>query len=182
MNKGLEVIEAHWLFGFVPDQIGIVVHPESVVHSMIELVDGSVIAQMGVTDMRHAIQYALTYPERHACELPPLDLTALSALHFEPPDLDRFPCVALAYRALREGGTLPAAMNAANEEAVQAFIDERICLTDIPRVIENVMDKHQTKPATDLATVLDADASARELARADIAMLSPTSRLAQKIV
>lgn len=182
MNKGLEVIEAHWLFGFMPDQIGIVVHPESVVHSMIELVDGSVIAQMGVTDMRHAIQYALTYPERHACELPPLDLTALSALHFEPPDLERFPCIALSYRALREGGTLPAAMNAANEEAVQAFIDERICLTDIPRVIENVMEKHQTKPATDLATVLDADASARELARAEIEMLSPTSRLAQKIV
>ena len=126
MNKGLEVIEAHWLFGFEADQIGILVHPESIVHSMIELVDGSVIAQMGVTDMRHAIQYALTYPERHACELPPLDLTSLSALHFEPPDIDRFPCIALAYRALREGGTLPAAMNAANEEAVRAFIDERI--------------------------------------------------------
>ena len=103
MNKGLEVIEAHWLFGFSPDQIDIVVHPESVVHSMIELVDGSVIAQMGVTDMRHAIQYALTYPDRQASELPSLDLTTLSALHFEPPDLDRFPCIALAYRALREG-------------------------------------------------------------------------------
>ena len=182
MNKGLEVIEAHWLFGFLPDQIGIVVHPESVVHSMIELVDGSVIAQMGVTDMRHAIQYALTYPERHACELPPLDLTALSALHFEPPDLERFPCIALAYRALREGGTLAAAMNAANEEAVQAFIDERICLTDIPRVIEAVMDKHHTRPATELATVLEADASARVLARAEIEMPTPNSRLAKKIV
>ncbi len=113
MNKGLEVIEAHWLFGFEADQIGIVVHPESVVHSMIELVDGSVIAQMGITDMRHAIQYALTYPERHVCELPPLDLTSVSALHFESPDLERFPCIPLAYRALREGGTLPAAMNAA---------------------------------------------------------------------
>jgi 1-deoxy-D-xylulose-5-phosphate reductoisomerase len=161
MNKGLEVIEAHWLFGFLPDQIGIVVHPESVVHSMIELVDGSVIAQMGVTDMRHAIQYALTYPERHACELPPLDLTALSALHFEPPDLDRFPCIALAYRALRAGGTLPAAMNAANEEAVQAFIEERICLTDIPLVIEAVMDGHNTQPATELAAILQADEQAR---------------------
>ena len=117
MNKGLEVIEARWLFGYSADQIGIVVHPESVVHSMIELVDGSVIAQMGVTDMRHAIQYALTYPERHSCELPPLDLTSLAALHFEAPDLDRFPCISLAYRALRVGGTLPAAMNAANEEA-----------------------------------------------------------------
>src|SRR6266498_3125868 len=153
MNKGLEVIEARWLFGFSADQIGIVVHPESVVHSMIELVDGSVIAQMGVTDMRHAIQYALTYPERHGCELAPLDLTALSALHFEPPDLDRFPCIALAYRALRAGGTLPAAMNAANEEAVQAFIEERISLTDIPLVIEAVMDHHQTQPATELAAI-----------------------------
>jgi len=168
MNKGLEVIEAHWLFGFGPEQIDIVVHPESVVHSMIELVDGSVIAQMGVTDMRHAIQYALTYPDRRGCQLPPLDLTALSALHFEPPDIDRFPCIALAYRALRTGGTLPAAMNAANEEAVQAFIDERICLTDIPRVIEAVMDSHDTQPATELAAILEADQSARLAATHEI--------------
>jgi len=123
MNKGLEVIEAHWLFGFAPDQIEVVVHPESIVHSMIELVDGSVIAQMGVTDMRHAIQYALTFPARCESELPPLNLTKLSSLHFEEPDLVRFPCISLAYRALRTGGTLPAAMNAANEEAVHAFID-----------------------------------------------------------
>src|SRR5258705_3246916 len=108
MNKGLEVIEAHWLFGFGPDEIDIVVHPESVVHSMIEMVDGSVIAQMGVTDMRHAIQYALTYPERYFSELHPLYLTSISSLHFEPPDVARFPCIALAYRALREVGTLPA--------------------------------------------------------------------------
>lgn len=172
MNKGLEVIEAHWLFGFGPDQIGIVVHPESVVHSMIELVDGSVIAQLGVTDMRHAIQYALTYPERHECELPPLDLTALSALHFEPPDHDRFPCIALAYRALREGGTLPAAMNAANEEAVRAFIEERICLTDIPIAIEAVMDRHDTQPANDLAAILAADESARLAAAEEIQKLA----------
>src|SRR5882672_3969207 len=168
MNKGLEVIEAHWLFGFTADQIDIVVHPESVVHSMIELVDGSVIAQMGVTDMRHAIQYALTYPERHGCELPPLDLTALSALHFEPPDLDRFPCIALAYRALRAGGTLPAAMNAANEEAVQAFIDERISLTDIPRVIEAVMNSHAIEPLANLDIVLNTDRRARLEATAEI--------------
>jgi 1-deoxy-D-xylulose-5-phosphate reductoisomerase len=168
MNKGLEVIEAHWLFGFTPDQIDIVVHPESVVHSMIELVDGSVIAQLGVTDMRHAIQYALTYPDRHGCELPPLDLTALSALHFETPDTNRFPCIALAYRALRAGGTLPAAMNAANEESVQAFIDERISLTDIPLVIEAVMDSHQSQPATELAAILEADASARISAASEI--------------
>ena len=179
MNKGLEVIEAHWLFGFTADQIDIVVHPESIVHSMIELVDGSVIAQMGVTDMRHAIQYALTFPDRQGSELAPLDLTALSALHFEPPDPDRFPCLALAYRALRAGGTLPAAMNAANEEAVQAFIDERISLTDIPLVIEAVMDGHQTQPATKLTTILEADGSARLAAAAEIQKLpKPASLLA----
>lgn len=161
MNKGLEVIEAHWLFGFGPDEIDILVHPQSVVHSMIEMVDGSVIAQMGVTDMRHAIQYALTYPERHSCQLPPLDLTAVSGLHFEAPDLDRFPCISLAYRALAEGGTLPAAMNAANEEAVSAFINERICLTEIPQVIETVMNNHSTRPAKDIETILKADRDAR---------------------
>jgi len=161
MNKGLEVIEAHWLFGFGPDEIDILVHPESVVHSMIEMVDGSVIAQMGVTDMRHAIQYALTYPERHSCQLPPLDLTAVSGLHFEAPDLDRFPCISLAYRALAEGGTLPAAMNAANEEAVSAFINERICLTEIPQVIETVMNNHSKRPAKDIETILKADRDAR---------------------
>ena len=177
MNKGLEVIEAHWLFGFTPDEIGIVVHPESVVHSMIELVDGSVIAQMGVTDMRHAIQYALTYPERHACELPPLDLTALSSLHFEAPDIDRFPCIELAYRALREGGTLPAAMNAANEVAVPAFLEEKISLTDIPCIIEAVMDAHNTQPATELATVLDADRSARIAAAIEIEKLAKPAPL-----
>jgi len=172
MNKGLEVIEAHWLFGFEADQIDIVVHPESVVHSMVELIDGSVIAQMGVTDMRHAIQYALTYPERYPCELPPLDLTALSTLHFEAPDLDRFPCIALAYRALRAGGTLPAAMNAANEEAVRAFIDERICLTDIPRVIQSVMDQHAIQPVTELDVVLNTDRAARLSAITEIQKLA----------
>ncbi|HEV7373920.1 MAG TPA: 1-deoxy-D-xylulose-5-phosphate reductoisomerase [Pyrinomonadaceae bacterium] len=161
MNKGLEVIEARWLFGFGADEIGILVHPESIVHSMIELIDGSIIAQMGVTDMRHAIQYALTYPARYACELPSLDLTQLSALHFEAPDTERFPCIALAYRALREGGTLAAAMNAANEEAVQAFLDERISLTDIPRVIEGVMDEHTIKPVENLEVVLETDGEAR---------------------
>lgn len=161
MNKGLEVIEAQWLFGFSADQIEIVVHPESVVHSMIELVDGSVIAQMGVTDMRHAIQYALTYPARYPCELPALNLTQLSTLHFEAPDLERFPCISLAYRALRTGGTLPAALNAANEEAVRAFIDERISLTDIPTVIEEVLDAHEMQKVDSLDTVLAADGSAR---------------------
>lgn len=172
MNKGLEVIEARWLFGFGPDEIDILVHPESVVHSMIELVDGSIIAQMGITDMRLAIQYALTYPARHSCGLPPLDLTKFSALHFEPPDVKRFPCIELAYRALRAGGTLPAAMNAANEVAVGAFLDERISLTDIPRVIELVMDAHITKPVENLDVVLDSDRAARLAATSEIERIS----------
>jgi len=169
MNKGLEVIEAHWLFGFGPEEIDILVHPESVVHSMIELVDGSVIAQLGVTDMRHAIQYALTYPQRHTCQLPPLDLTTVSGLHFEAPDPERFPCIRLAYRALREGGTLPAAMNAANEEAVAAFLNEQISLTEIPQVIESVMNNHANQPAKDIQTILAADHEARLAALKKIA-------------
>src|SRR3989441_5023985 len=177
MNKGLEVIEAHWLFGFGVDEISIVVHPESVIHSMIELIDGSVIAQMGVTDMRHAIQYALTYPERCTSELPPLDLAKLSSLRFEAPDEERFPCISLAYQALREGGTLPAAMNAANEEAVQAFIDERISLPDIPRIIERVMNQHRTSAVKDLDTVLEADRSARVAAQAAIHELAQEFRV-----
>ncbi len=182
MNKGLEVIEAHWLFGFGPDEIDILVHPESVVHSMIEMIDGSVIAQMGVTDMRHAIQYALTYPERHSCQLPPLDLTAVSGLHFEVPDLERFPCIALAYRALREGGTLPAAMNAANEEAVSAFLNERISLTEIPQIIETVMNQHSNQPANDIETILAADHDARLAASAVIEELDhKEAQTAQKI-
>jgi len=175
MNKGLEVIEAHWLFGFAPDEIDILVHPESVVHSMIEMVDGSVIAQLGVTDMRHAIQYALTYPERHSCQLPPLDLTTVSGLHFEAPDHDRFPCIALAYRALAAGGTLPAAMNAANEEAVSAFIHERISLTEIPQIIDSVMNDHVNQPARDIETILAADHDARLAAAAAIETLRSAS-------
>src|SRR2546430_14131937 len=177
MNKGLEVIEAHWLFGFDADEIGIVVHPESVVHSMIEMVDGSVIAQMGVTDMRHAIQYALTYPERFPSELPPLDLAKLSSLNFEAPDLERFPCIALAYRALQTGGTLPAAMNAANEEAVKAFIDEQISFAEISPLIEYVMDRHETAPVADLESVLEADRNSRVVAQSAIANLAANARV-----
>jgi 1-deoxy-D-xylulose-5-phosphate reductoisomerase len=173
MNKGLEVIEARWLFGFGADEIDIVVHPESVVHSMIELVDGSVLAQLGVTDMRHAIQYALTYPERHAsATLAPLDLTKLGTLRFEAPDVERFPCLRLAYNALRAGGTLPAAMNAANEEAVKAFLGGRIRLTDIPLVIERVMDSHEIRPVASLDVVLDVDGQSRAEATTEIASLS----------
>jgi 1-deoxy-D-xylulose-5-phosphate reductoisomerase len=178
MNKGLEVIEARWLFGFGHEEIDIVVHPESVVHSMIELVDGSIIAQLGVTDMRHAIQYALTYPERHACTaLPPLDLTKLATLHFEAPDAERFPCIGLAYRALREGGTLPAAMNAANEEAVKAFLAGRISLTDIPRVIERVMDAHETREVANLDVVLDVDRCSRLAAASEIGRVMDAAKV-----
>jgi len=171
MNKGLEVMEARWLFNFDADRIDVVIHPESIVHSMVELVDGSVIAQLGVTDMRHAIQYALTFPERHPCQLPPLDLTRMSALHFDAPDTERFPCLALAYRALRAGGTTPAALNAANEEAVGAFLAQRIRLTDIPHIIESVLDGHDSRPVTNLEVVLETDAAARASARAEIANL-----------
>lgn len=171
MNKGLEVIEAHWLFGFNADEIDIVVHPESVVHSMIELVDGSVIAQLGVTDMRHAIQYALTYPDRYPSVLPALDLAQLSTLHFETPDMERFPCLAHAYRALRAGGTMPAALNAANEEAVGAFLERRIRLTDIPHVIERVMNAHETCPIDNLDTVIATDQASRVQAATEIAQL-----------
>ncbi|MDX6288282.1 MAG: 1-deoxy-D-xylulose-5-phosphate reductoisomerase [Blastocatellia bacterium] len=177
MNKGLEVIEARWLFGFGADEINIVVHPESIVHSMIEMVDGSVIAQMGVTDMRHAIQYALTYPERHDSDLPSLDLARLSSLHFEEPDVERFPCISLAYRALRTGGTLPAAMNAANEEAVQAFINEQVSFADIPLIIKSVMDGHRTSDVKDLAAVVAADRSARASAQALIAQIFQETRV-----
>jgi len=165
MNKGLEVIEAHWLFGFSADEISIVVHPESVVHSMIEMIDGSVIAQMGVTDMRHAIQYALTYPERYPSELAPLDLTKLSSLHFEAPDLDRFPCISLAYRALRTGGTLPAVMNAANEVAVAAFLDRQVRFPNISQIVEEVMNRHKPVAHADLDAILEADQRARAQAR-----------------
>ncbi len=161
MNKGFEVIEARWLFGFDADQISVVVHPQSVVHSIVEMIDGSMIAQLGVTDMRHAIQYALTYPERRENCMPPLDLASLSELTFEEPDSDRFPCLDLAYDALRRGGTAAAALNAANEIAVAAFLDGKIRLPDIARLNRAVIDAHELKAADSLENVLEADRSAR---------------------
>ena len=165
MNKGLEVIEARWLFGFGADQVSVVVHPQSVVHSMVEFLDGSVMAQLGVTDMKHPIQYALTYPERRENCLEPLDFSRLSELTFEEPDTGRFPCLDLAYEALRRGGTAPAALNAANEIAVAAFLDGRIRIPDIARINLAVIDAHETKPADSLESILDADRSARAAAR-----------------
>jgi 1-deoxy-D-xylulose-5-phosphate reductoisomerase len=164
MNKGLEVIEAHWLFGFDADHISVIVHPQSVVHSMVEMVDGSVIAQLGVTDMRHAIQYALTYPARVRGCLDALDFTTLSRLDFESPDLERFPCLGLAYSALRTGGTMPAVLNAANEVTVQAFLDGKIRLSEISAINGAVMAEHDPQPADSLAGILDRDAWARERA------------------
>ncbi len=165
MNKGLEVIEAYWLFGFEADQISVIVHPQSVIHSMVEMIDGSIMAQLGVTDMKHAIQYALTYPDRKENCLKPLDFIKNSPLSFEEPDLERFVCLALAYRALRAGGTLPAVLNAANEISVQAFLEGQIRLSEIAKINESVMDSHQIQLADSLEKILSADSWARESAR-----------------
>lgn len=162
MNKGLEVIEAHWLFGFEGDEIGVVVHPQSIVHSMVELVDGSIIAQMGVTDMQHAIQYSLTYPTRSKNSMPSVDFAQISKLTFENPDLERFPNLALAYKALEKGGTTPAALNASNEIAVQAFLDGKIRLSDIAVINEIVVSAHKAEVADSLNRILSADEAARK--------------------
>jgi 1-deoxy-D-xylulose-5-phosphate reductoisomerase len=164
MNKGLEVIEAGWLFGFSADRISVAVHPQSIVHSMIEMVDGSIIAQLGVTDMRLMIQYALTYPNRLPTELPPLGLDKLAHLEFMEPDLGRFPCLRLAYEAMREGGTMPAALSAANEIAVSSFLKGRTKFMDISGVIEATMEAHETQPCSSIEAVLEADRWARSYA------------------
>jgi 1-deoxy-D-xylulose-5-phosphate reductoisomerase len=153
MNKGLEVIEAHWLFGLRADQIDVLVHPQSVVHSMIELLDGSIIAQMGVTDMRLPIQYAFSYPERWPAPLPPLDLAGAGRLDFQAPDTDAFPCLRLAYRALEAERSLPVVLNAANEVAVAEFLEGRLSFTAIPRLIEHVMAAHRPAEVATLREV-----------------------------
>jgi len=164
MNKGLEVIEAHWLFGVDADHIDVLIHPQSIVHSMVELNDGSVIAQLGVTDMRLPIQYACSYPERWDTPLPALDLARAGRLEFHEPALDRFPCLALAYRALRAGGTVPVVLNAANEVAVEAFLDGKLGFTAIPRVIEKTMNAHEIEQVSTIDTVRRVDRWAREQA------------------
>jgi len=164
MNKGLEVIEAHWLFGVRSDQIEVLVHPQSVVHSLVELTDGSMIAQLGVTDMRLPIQYAFSYPERWHGPLPPLDLARAGRLDFEAPDAVAFPCLGLAFRALGGGPSLPVVLNAANEVAVARFLDGRIGFLSIPLVIERTMDAHVPVEVATLAAVRAVDRSARECA------------------
>lgn len=165
MNKGLEVIEAHWLFGIAPECIQIVVHPQSVVHSLVQYVDGSVLAELGNPDMRTPIAQALAYPERIPAGVEPLDLFAVARLDFEAPDFERFPCLELAYRALREGGSAAATLNAANEIAVQRFLDGHIAFTAIPRIITAVMDAAPVRALESLDSVLRADAEARALAQ-----------------
>lgn len=163
MNKGLEVIEAHWLFNAKPEQIEVVVHPQSVIHSMVEYIDGSVLAQLGNPDMRTPIAYALGYPDRLESGVSTLDLFKIGRFDFEAPDIVRFPCLRLAFDALRQGGTAPAVLNAANEIAVSAFLENRIGFMDIPRLIESVLNKAAIKPADDLDAVLSADEMARRL-------------------
>jgi 1-deoxy-D-xylulose-5-phosphate reductoisomerase len=164
MNKGLEVIEARWLFGLTAERMSVLIHPQSVVHSMVEFVDGTVLAQLGVTDMRLPIQYALSYPEKWEAAIPGLDFSKGLRLDFDTPDHGRFPCLPLAYRALEAGGSMPAVLNAANEEAVAAFLAGRIPFTAIPESIEEVMGSHPASALGALEDVLEADAWARRRA------------------
>jgi 1-deoxy-D-xylulose-5-phosphate reductoisomerase len=165
MNKGLEVIEASWLFDIEADRIEVVVHPQSIVHSMVEFSDASVLAQCGTPDMRTPIAYALAYPERIDSGAPTLDFARLGALTFEPPDRARFPCLALAFEALRRGPAWTAALNAANEVAVEAFLAERLSFTDIPALIEEALARVDGTAPRDIDDVLAVDAHARAAAR-----------------
>ncbi len=169
MNKGLEVIEAHWLFGASADQIEVVIHPQSVIHSMVSYVDGSVLAQMGNPDMRTPIAHALAFPERIASGVAPIDLAKIGQLHFQQPDFERFPCLKLAYDALRAGGSAPAILNATNEIAVQAFLDGKIGFRMIDRIIAKVMDKLSHGHVHSIDEVLEYDREARLAAQALIA-------------
>jgi 1-deoxy-D-xylulose-5-phosphate reductoisomerase len=173
MNKALEIIEAHWLFGLPAERIDVVVHPQSVVHSMVEFVDGTMLAQLGRTDMRIPIQYALSYPEVWKTPLQPLDLGAALSLTFEPPDHARFKSLRLAQHALAAGGTTPAAMNAANEVAVQAFLDGEIPFTGVTQIVSDVVMRHRSTGADSIETVLDADRAARQEARIACSALRP---------
>ena len=172
MNKGLEVIEARWLFDLDLSQVAVAIHPQSIVHSLVEYVDGSVIAQLGIPDMRVPIAYALSYPERLALDLPPLDLLAVQTLTFLEPDRVRFPCLGLAFAALKAGGTMPAVLNAANEMAVEAFLAGRIPFLAIGGVVEETLERHRSSPAVEVEVILSADRWAREEAHRIIDRLS----------
>jgi len=165
MNKGLEVIEAHWLFGIPPDRIKVLIHPQSIVHSMVEFVDGSVIAQMSLPDMKLPIQYALFYPQRVFSNNTSLDLTKTGHLTFLEPDTEKFPCLHLAYQALEMGGTAPAVLNAANEVAVGAFLACRIGFPDIEKIVQKALKQHQVKLYPDLDDILNADKWAGQTAK-----------------
>jgi len=172
MNKGLEVIEATWLFGLPPSRIDVLIHPQSIVHAMVEFRDGSLIAQMGVPDMRIPIGYALSYPGRLPLELPRLSPHRMDGWFFEPPDRRNFPALALAYAAAEEGGAAPAVLNAANETAVEAFLAGRIRFTDIPRVVEILLARRRrTGGSPTLREILDADREAREEATRQISRM-----------
>ena len=164
MNKGLEVIEARWLFDIRPEMIKVLVHPQSIIHSMVEYTDGAVVAQLGMPDMKGPIAYALSYPERLDDVSPALDLAAIGTLTFEEPDLERFPCLAYAYDALRSGGSMPAVLSAANEVAVNYFLEEKIGYADIARVIRSAMDAHTPFAITTVEDALKADLWARQKA------------------
>jgi 1-deoxy-D-xylulose-5-phosphate reductoisomerase len=163
MNKGLEVIEAHWLFDIPYRQIEVVVHPESIVHSLVEFVDGSNLAQLGLPDMKLPIQYALTSPNRSPNPWPRLSLTEIGSLHFEPPDLARFPALALARQAGEAGSTYPTVLSSADEVAVAAFLSGRISFLDIPAVISDVLERHSAPPALTREAITEADDWARRI-------------------
>ncbi len=172
MNKGLEMIEACILFAMTPDQIQVVIHPQSVIHSMVDYVDGTVLAQMGNPDMRIPIAYSMAWPERFDSGVEPLNIFDVRRMDFQEADLERFPCLRLAYQAINSGGIMPTVLNAANEIAVEAFLNEQIRFTDIPVIIERSMEKFVVKPASTLEIILDTDQQARVIAQTIIVELS----------
>ena len=178
MNKGFEVIEARWLFGMRPDQIDVVIHPQSTIHSMVEYVDGSILAQLGPTDMRMPIQYALTYPERVASNQVALDWSKLKRLDFEKVSFRRYPCLRVAREAMKKGGALPCALNAADEVAVAAFLEGKLPFLGIPEVVEKVLGKMPRQKLQKMDDVLAADAEARRIAREEVLLLGGKARAA----
>ncbi len=172
MNKGLEMIEACILFAMTPEQIQVVIHPQSVIHSMVDYVDGTVLAQMGNPDMRIPIAYSMAWPERFDSGVEPLNIFDVRRMDFEEPNLERFPCLRLAYQAINQGGIMPTVLNAANEIAVEAFLNERVRFTDIPLIIERCMEQFEVRPASSLDIILEADQQARQVSQHIISELN----------